>query len=105
MGSIFAEKVLYGSRAAITNPAKSGRASGSALHGMRTVSCDFIFGTVCSSAVQDRSRNERPPQSHSSWDRLLISSSLLEYEVWNACTPEALALNAATAASPRVHWC
>ena len=66
-----------------TNPAKSGRASGSALHGMRTVSCDFIFGTVRSSAVQDRSRNERPPQSHSSWDGLLISSSLLEYEVWN----------------------
>ena len=29
-----------------TNPAKSGRASGSALHGMRTVSCDFISGAV-----------------------------------------------------------
>jgi len=30
MGSIFAEKTLYGSDAVITNPAKSGRASGSA---------------------------------------------------------------------------
>ena len=34
MGSIFAEKALYGSDAVITNPAKSGRASGSASRGM-----------------------------------------------------------------------
>jgi len=54
MGSIFAEKTLYGSDAVITNPAKSGRASGSASCGMRTSSCDFIFGAVPSSAVQDR---------------------------------------------------
>ena len=60
MGSIFAEKGLYGSGAVTTNPAKSGRASGSAFRGMRTASCDFIFGTVRSSAVQDRSRNKRP---------------------------------------------
>jgi hypothetical protein len=56
MGSIFAEKTLYGSDAVITNPAKSGRASGSASCGMRTGSCDFIFGAVPSSAVQDRLR-------------------------------------------------
>src|SRR5438445_9350464 len=66
MGSIFAEKALYGSHAVTTNPAKSGRALGSALRGMRTASCDFIFGRVRSSAVQDRSRNKRPPQSPSS---------------------------------------
>ena len=66
MGSIFAEKALYGSDAVPTNPAKSGRASGSAFRGMRTASCDFIFGTVRSSAVQDRSRNKRPPRSPSS---------------------------------------
>src|SRR3984893_18911228 len=65
MGSIFAEKALYGSDAVITNPAKSGRALGSAFRGMRTASCDFIFGTARSSAVQDRSRNKRPPQSPS----------------------------------------
>jgi len=53
MGSIFAEKTLYGSDAVITTPAKSGRASGSAC-GMQTSSCDFIFGAVPSSAVQDR---------------------------------------------------
>jgi hypothetical protein len=53
MGSIFAEKALYGSDAVITNPAKSGRASGSESRGMRTGSCDFIFGAVRSSAVQD----------------------------------------------------
>src|SRR5271170_4249559 len=55
MGSIFAEKALYGSDAVTTNPAKSDRASGSAFRGMRTASCDFIFATVRSSAVQDRS--------------------------------------------------
>ena len=66
MGSIFAEKALYGSVAGITNPSKSGRALGSAFRGMRTAFCDFIFGTVRSSAVQDRSRNKRPPQSPSS---------------------------------------
>ena len=66
MGSIFAEKALYGSDAVTTNPARSGRVLGSAFRGMRTASCDFIFGTVRSSAVQDRSRNERPPQSTSS---------------------------------------
>ena len=60
MGSIYAEKALYGSGAAMTTPAKSGRASGSASRGMRTGSCDFIFGTVCSSAVQDRLGNKRP---------------------------------------------
>src|SRR5215472_3653102 len=63
MGSIFAEKALYGSDAVTTNPAKSGEALGSAFRGMRTASCDFIFGTVRSSAVQDRSTNKRPPQS------------------------------------------
>ena len=57
---------LYGSEAVTTNPARSGRALGSAFRGMRTASCDFIFGTVRSSAVQDRSRNKRPPQS-TSW--------------------------------------
>ena len=66
MGSIFAEKALYGSAATTTNPARSDRASGSAFHGMRAASCDFIFGTVRSSAVQDRSRNKRPPQPPSS---------------------------------------
>src|SRR6516162_5067999 len=55
MGSIYAEKALYGSGAVLTNPAKSGIASGSASRGMRAGSCDFIFGAVCSSAVQDRS--------------------------------------------------
>jgi hypothetical protein len=59
MGSICAEKALYGSDAAITNLAKSGRASGSALREMQTVSCDFIFGAVRSSAVQDRSGYKR----------------------------------------------
>ena len=33
---------------------------------MWTASCDFIFVAVPSSAVQDRSRNKRPPQSPSS---------------------------------------
>src|SRR6516165_3222121 len=33
---------------------------------MWTASCDFIFVAVHSSAVQDRSRNKRPPQSPSS---------------------------------------
>ena len=60
MGSIYAEKALYGSGAAMTTPAKSGRASGSASRRIRTGSCDFIFGTVCSSAVQDRLGNKRP---------------------------------------------
>src|SRR5271168_2355467 len=60
MASICAEKALYGSDAAITNLAKSGRASGLALRGMQTGSCDFIFGAVRSSAVQDRSGNKRP---------------------------------------------
>ena len=55
MGSTFAEKAFYGLDAVTTNPAKSGRASGSASRGMRTGFCDFIFGTVRSSAVQDRS--------------------------------------------------
>ena len=62
-GSIFAEKALYGSAAVTTNPAKSGRASGSAFRGMRTASRDFTFGTVRPSAVQDRSGNKRLPQS------------------------------------------
>jgi DNA-3-methyladenine glycosylase len=61
MGSIFAEKALYGSDAVITNPTKSGRASGSASRGMRTGSCDFIFGAVRSSAVQDEP--EHPSRS------------------------------------------
>src|SRR5438132_9993708 len=69
MGSIFAEKALYGSDAVTTKPAKSGRALGSAFRGMRTASCDFIFGTVRSSAVQDRSRNKRPPQLPPSLER------------------------------------
>jgi Methylpurine-DNA glycosylase (MPG) len=59
-GLDLAEKALYGSDAAITNPAKSGRASGSASRGMRTGSCDFIFAAVRSSAVQDCLRNKRP---------------------------------------------
>src|ERR1700730_4521381 len=63
MGLIFAEKALYGSDAVITNPAKSGRASGSASRGMQTASCDFIFGAVRSSAVQDRLGNKRPYHS------------------------------------------
>src|SRR5512133_2846223 len=63
MGLIFAEKALYGSDAATTNPANSGRALGSAFRGIQTASCDFIFGTVRSSAVQDRSRNNRPPHT------------------------------------------
>jgi hypothetical protein len=58
MGSIFAEKALYGSDPLATNPAKSGRASGSAFRGMRTASCDFISGAVRSSAAQDRSGNK-----------------------------------------------
>src|SRR3954453_12189998 len=61
MGSIFAETALYGSDTATTNPAKSGRALGSAFRWMRTASCDFISETVHSSAVQDRSINKRPP--------------------------------------------
>jgi hypothetical protein len=72
MGSIFAEKTLYGSDAVITNPAKSGRASGSASCGMRTGSCDFIFGTVPSSAVQDRLGIR---------DRTAVASFSLEKEV------------------------
>ena len=58
-GLIFAKKALYGSGAAMTTPAKSGRASGSVSSGMRTGSCDFIFGAVPSSAVQDRSGYKR----------------------------------------------
>ena len=63
MGSIFAEKALYGSRAATTNPPKLGGALGSGFRGMRTASCDFIFGTVRSSTVQGRSWHKRPPRS------------------------------------------
>src|SRR5512132_1806450 len=63
MGLIFAEKALYGSDPATTNPANSGRALGSAFRGIQTASCDFIFGTVRSSAVQDRSSNNRPPHT------------------------------------------
>src|SRR5271169_1959461 len=63
MGSIFAGKALYGSDAVTTNPAKSGRALGSAFLGMCAASCDFIFRTVRSSAVQDRSRHKRPRQA------------------------------------------
>jgi hypothetical protein len=59
MGSICAEKARYGSEAAITNLAKSGRALGSASRGMLTGSCDFIFGAARSSAVQDRLGNKR----------------------------------------------
>src|SRR5260370_4318774 len=51
MGLIFAEKALYGLEAVITNPAESGRASGSASPRMRTASFDFIFGAVRSSAA------------------------------------------------------
>ena len=39
-------------------PGEIGIASGSASRGMRTASCDFIFGAVRSSAVQDRSGNK-----------------------------------------------
>jgi hypothetical protein len=46
MGSICAEEALCGSDAVITNPAKSGRASGSALRAMQTAFCDFIFAAV-----------------------------------------------------------
>ena len=53
-------EALSGSDAAITNPAKSGRASGSASSGTRTGSCDFIFVAVRSSAVQDCLGNKRP---------------------------------------------
>src|SRR3954470_22785708 len=63
MGSIFAEKALYGLDAAIINPANSGRALGLAFRGIRTASYDFMFGTVRLSAVQDRSRNKRRPHS------------------------------------------
>ena len=59
-------EALSGSDAAITNPAKSGRASGSASSGTRTGSCDFIFGAVRSSAVQDRLGNKRPYHGRSS---------------------------------------
>src|SRR6516225_1168653 len=72
MGSIFAEKALYGSDVVTTKPAKSGRALGSALRGMRTDSCDFTFGAVRSSAVQDRSRNKRPAQSSSAEVKTVI---------------------------------
>ena len=72
MGSIFAEKALYGSDVVTTKPAKSGRALGSALRGMRTGSCDFTFGAVRSSAVQDRSRNKRPAQSSSAEVKTVI---------------------------------
>ena len=58
-GSIFAEKALYGSRTVTTNPARSGRASGSAFHGMQTASCDSTSAAVHSSAVQGRSTNRR----------------------------------------------
>src|SRR5205085_194914 len=59
MGSIFAEKALYGSATVTTKSAKSGRALGSAFRGMRTASCDFICGIVRSSAVPDRSGSKR----------------------------------------------
>src|SRR5512133_3011862 len=75
MGSIFAEKARYGSDAVTTNPAKSVRALGSAFRGMRPASCDFIFGTVRLSAVQDRSRNKRPP--HTAQARGLIMKILM----------------------------
>jgi hypothetical protein len=54
-GSINAEEVLCGWDGVTTNLANSGRALGSALHGMRIASCDFIFAPARSSAVQDRS--------------------------------------------------
>src|SRR5512133_1054447 len=75
MGSIFAEKARYGSDAVTTNPAKSVRALGSAFRGMRPASCDFIFGTVRLSAVQDRSRNKRPP--HTTQARGLVMKILM----------------------------
>src|SRR3954452_25080316 len=63
MGSIFAEKALFGSRAMTTSLTKSGGASGSALRGTRTASCAFIFGTIRSSVVQDRSKNKGLPHT------------------------------------------
>src|SRR4051812_4595430 len=39
------------------------RASGSAFREMQTASYGFLYGTVRLSAVQDRSRNKRPPPS------------------------------------------
>jgi DNA-3-methyladenine glycosylase len=62
LDSIFAMKALFGSDTVTTNPAKSGRALGSAFHGTEAPPAIFIR----SSAVQDRSRNKRPPQSPSS---------------------------------------
>ena len=75
MALIFAEMALYGSEAVITNPAKSGRASGSASHGMRTGSCDFIFGAVRSSAVQHRLGDKR---THGVGNSDLVDRSALQ---------------------------
>jgi hypothetical protein len=36
---------------------------------MRTGSCDFVFATVRSSAVQNHSTIKRPSRSPSSWQR------------------------------------
>ena len=68
MGSIFARKALYGSArddhdAARSARGKSERASGSAFRAMRTALYDFMFGTVRSSAVRARLRNDRLPAS------------------------------------------
>jgi hypothetical protein len=89
MGSIFAEKALYGSDVvtpglAKSGTAKSGRALGSAFRGMPTAFCDFIFGTVCSSAVQDRSTNKRPPQSPSSSPQSIPSHCMAPRPYTNA---------------------
>jgi DNA-3-methyladenine glycosylase len=65
-----AKKALFGSDAVTRNPAKSGRASGSAFRGMWTASCDFIVGTVRSSVVQRHSIGKGSLQPPSSWRAL-----------------------------------
>src|SRR6201997_3599091 len=95
MGSTFAEKALYGSDAVITNRAKSGRASGSAFRGMRTASCDFIFGAVRSSAVRDRSRNKKPAQP--------LSASLETESGLEACILAGDPVSIARTARPRTN--
>ena len=87
MGSIYAEKALYGSDAVIANRAKSDRASGSESRAMRTGSCDFIFGAVRSSAVQDRFRNKQPCHGRSA---PLLQGGRLRSPAYSAGDPVSL---------------
>ena len=104
MGSIFAEKALYGSDAVTTNPARSGRALGSAFRGMRTASCDFICGGVHSSVGQDRSGNKGSPQPACSARSLVPPQAIPSHCMNPSAAYECVGWDIGSTSLPRQDW-